>query len=198
MRPHAASRRSRFVRLLILSAFPILTAETCAEPQPTLPPHIRTVAIETFQNGSHQEGIEQEVTRRVLQAFLTTSRLVIVPRVEDADAVLHGTITRYERTPLSYDQTGRFVHYKIRILADVAFEDRVRGGAAWRVDNIDGVTTYSLVSVPPETEDEAIIRASEEMARDILFILIEGRQDTSDDLLFSPTGPDTNVGVRRR
>ncbi len=170
----------------------------CSEAQPTLPPHIRTIAIEPFQNNSLQEGIEQEVTRRVLQAFVTTSRISVVPRVEEADAVIRGTITRYERTPLSWDQTGRIVQYKIRIFADIAFEDRVRGGSIWRVDNIDGVTTYSLVRFPPETEDEAIIRASEEMARDVLFLIIEGRQDTSDELLFSSTGPDTNVGVRRR
>lgn len=190
---------SRFRRRAVwLAAFsPLLMAQECGTPGFTLPSHIRSVAVATFENRTREEGLEQEVMRRVYQALVTTSEVSVVPDPAEADGVIRGVITRYERTPVSWDQTNRVVQYKIRIVADVTFEDRVRGGVVWRVPEIDGVTTYSLVRSPPETEDVGIIRAAEEMARDILFMMIEGRQDTSDDLLFEGENLET-VGAQRR
>lgn len=155
------------------------------EGEPTLPAYIRTISIPTFANRSKTPGIEMDVTQRILHEFMSTSELAVVPDPKNADAVIQGEIYSYQKIPISWDQTNRIVQYKIRILARISFLDNKTGEIIWTVDDIDGITSYSLLASPPETEDDALFKAADELARDIFFLVFEERQFTEDDLLFS-------------
>lgn len=182
--------RSKF---LVIILFPLLIAADCKEAELSLPSHIRSIAIPTFANRSSRAGLEFDVTQRVLNEFMSSSKLAVKPRVEDADAVMVGEIYDYQRIPISWDQTNRIVQYKLRIFARVEFIDRASGTSIWKADNLDGITSYSLLAAPPETEESAIFKAADELARDITYLVYEQRQYTEDDLLFSDK--DT-TGVR--
>ncbi|PIU47472.1 MAG: hypothetical protein COS94_07080 [Candidatus Hydrogenedentes bacterium CG07_land_8_20_14_0_80_42_17] len=177
--------------IVIIVMAPLLMAADCQNPEVSLPSNIRKIAIPTFVNTSDREGIELDVTQRILNQFMASSQLAVTPRVEEADGVLRGEIYRYQRAPVSWDQTNRIVQYKIKILCRVGFYDRTSGEEKliWQVDDIDGVTAYSLLASPPETEELAIFSAADELARDIINYLYEQRQYTQDDLLFSESNP---------
>lgn len=183
-------RRSLFALLLL----PLLIAADCKEAELSLPSHIRSVAIPTFANRTNRAGLEFDVTQRVLHEFMSSSKLAVKTSVEEADAVILGEIYDYQRTPISWDQTNRIVQYKIRIFARVEFVDRVNNVSVWKENTIDGITSYSTVASPPETEESAIFKAADELARDIFFLVFEQRQHTADDLLFSD--PHDTSGVR--
>jgi hypothetical protein len=188
----------RFATLMLAAAAPLLLAADCQDPQVNLPSDVRSVAIPTFSNRSNRAGLEFDVTQRVLHEFMSTSRLGVTPKVEEADAVIRGEIYDYQRTPISWDQTNRIVQYKIRIFCRVSFEDRRTGKEIWRADDIDGIASYSLLATPPETEESAIFKAADELARDINFLIFEQRQYTEDDLLFSQEGQMRPGEVQRR
>ncbi|RMH59309.1 MAG: hypothetical protein D6679_02195 [Candidatus Hydrogenedentota bacterium] len=156
----------------------------CETAQVTLPAYVRSIAIPTFINRTDRPGLELDVTQRVLHEFMSTSEVAVTPDPSKADAVIRGEVYGYRRIPISWDQTNRIVQYKIQILARVSFEDRLAKKIAWQED-VDGVTTYSLLATPPETEEQAIFDAADELARDVFFLVFEERQYTEDDLLFS-------------
>ena len=163
----------------------LLLATSCTEPVVTVPSHIRSIAIPVFANRTSRAGLELDVTQRVLHEFMSSSELGVTPNPEEADAVLHGEIYDYQRTPISWDQTNRIVQYKIRIMARIWFEDRTTKTIIWKNDDVDGVTTYSILASPPETEEPAIFKAADELARDIFFLVFEERQYTDDDLVMT-------------
>ena len=57
-----------------------------------LPSHIKTVAVPIFVNGTQQPAVENFITAAVVNAFVTSGRLKVVP-VSQADSILEG-ITR--------------------------------------------------------------------------------------------------------
>lgn len=178
--------------LIVLVLAPTLMAADCQAPQGNLPANVRSVAIPTFANRTDRAGLELDVTQRVLHEFLAGSELAVKPTVEEADAVVRGEIYGYQRIPISWDQTNRIVQYKLRILCRVTFEDRRTGAVIWKVDDIDGVTAYSLLATPPESEEQAIFKAADELGRDIIYLIFEQRQYTEDDLLFTNPGSESS------
>ena len=190
--------KNRLFRVLLLACAPLLIAAECKEPQVSLPSDIRSVAIPTFANRTARAGLEFDVTQRVLHEFMASSRLGVTPRPEEADGLIRGEIHGYQRIPVSWDQTSRIVQYKIRILCRVEFVDQKTGDVVWRVDDVDGVTTYSLLATPPETEESAIFKAADELARDIAYLVFEQRQYTEDDLLFESKDGMRPGEVQRR
>lgn len=180
--------------LLVIVLFPLLIAADCKEPALSLPSHIRSIAVPTFANRTSRAGLEFDVTQRVLNEFAASSQLAVKPNPDEADAIIKGEIYDYQRIPISWDQTNRIVQYKIRILARVEFFDRVNNVSIFKVsEGLDGITSYSLLAAPPETEESAIFKASDELARDILFLVFEQRQYSEDDLLFSDKSDTSGV-----
>lgn len=190
-----AAHRAVILLLALLS-----TGESCRyDVRVPLPSHVASVYIAPFQNRTQQEGLEGWVTDAVIQQFVTNGRIAVLPRREGADAEIAGEILEYRRIPISWDQTRQVVQYKVQILARVRFEDLVKGETL-QDESVDGVTTYSLLSAPPETERDAIFRAADEFARDVITIVLEGRQFQDDDRIFSGGQSDTLPpgGVLRR
>lgn len=104
-----------------------------------LPSHIRTVAVLPFDNQTGEVALTQEVAVAVRRAM--ESRLGLrVASEEQADAVVRGSITRYQADqPLSFQQnqgdnisvTRRLVTISISVEIYDQVEDRVlwqRGG----------------------------------------------------------------------
>ncbi len=105
-----------------------------------MPPHIRTVAVLPFDNHTGEVALTQEVADAVRQAMENRLGLRVAAE-EQADAVVRGSITRYEADqPLSFRQqnqgttvsvTRRLVTISISVEIYDQVEDRVlwqRGG----------------------------------------------------------------------
>lgn len=86
-----------------------------------LPTDLQTIAIPAFVNKTQTFKVEQFLTQAVAQEMITRTRYhVVYDANESADAVLSGTVTQTELSPLTYDsQTGRassaiiVVHVKV-------------------------------------------------------------------------------------
>jgi len=123
-----------------------------------LPPHIRTVAIVPFDNQTADPLLTQEVTDAVREAMERRLGLRIAGE-ETADAVVRGSITRYEPDiPLSFqpgDETRNVQVTRRRVQLSVTVEivDQRAGRPLWQRS---GLTVDGEYDPPNEAEGRQV------------------------------------------
>ncbi|MBD3367713.1 MAG: hypothetical protein GF405_06020 [Candidatus Eisenbacteria bacterium] len=133
---------------------------------------IGSVALPVLENETLEYGIETEVTD-VLNDVLTEGGLRVVGE-DEADALLRGAVTLYERSVMSYDAGGDPREYKVRILADLAYEDVSSRETIWE-GTAEGWAVYSTGGDSEFTsEEEARENAIEKLADDVLSKTVQG------------------------
>ncbi|MBI5244738.1 MAG: hypothetical protein HY922_13800 [Elusimicrobia bacterium] len=173
-------RNERSLRLL---ACPVLAAAmlACAgedvtyRPAPQiLPQHIAKLALRPVVNKTQQPGLEDKLTRRIIDEFLRDGRYPMVPE-SDSDGVVVVTLTRYILIPTMYDTVMAPTAYKLIILVNIDFIDRTKNAILWTEPNIEGVQSY----IPPTlqggmTEEQARELLWDVLARQIVKRTVEG------------------------
>ena len=141
-----------------------------------LPPYIQKIAVRPFANHTQQYGLEDKLTLAVQSEFNNDGRYQITTE-DQADGVLIGDITHYTLEPLSYDTNHVPTEYKLSILADVSFEDKVKKGELWKEPGMTGELRYFAASSGLSgqmTEVEAQQVIWDQMSRDIRTRTLEG------------------------
>ncbi|MFZ1946374.1 MAG: LptE family protein [bacterium] len=137
-----------------------------------LPGHIKNLYVRTFENETTRYGVEQELTSAVTDAFVADGRLSVVAEPQ-ADAMLRGTIVKYEKGPLTFDRAQTVNEFKIEIVVSIEFEDLREGKVLWKEDNFRAWKSYNEASADAG-EDGALSAAVATVASDILSRTIEG------------------------
>jgi len=141
-----------------------------------LPQYIRKLAIRTFANHTQQFRLEDKLTLAVQSLFNQDGRYQITTE-DQADGVLIGDITKYILEPLAYDVNNTPSQYKLWILANVSFYDKIKNQTLWTEPNMGNPITYFAASSNQPgalTEDEAQQQIWNQMAVDITTRTLEG------------------------
>lgn len=139
-----------------------------------LPRHIRRIAVRPVLNKTPQFGLEDKLTRRILDEFLRDGQYAILPE-SSADGVVACTITRYILTPIQYDTVLTPTAYKLRIMLDIQFVDRTNNTILWEESNLEGILVYSASTLQGGlTEEQAREQIWDQLARDVTKRVIEG------------------------
>ena len=168
-------------RLAILGVLVSASLAGCSKyyynPAPqVLPQYISKIAVRPFANHTKQFGIEDKLTLTVQALFNRDGRYQITSEGQ-ADGVLIGDITKYILEPLAYDSNQVPSLYKLWILADVTFYDKIKNQTLWTEPNMGQPITYpSASSGQPGamTEEEAQQQIWNQMAVDITTRTLEG------------------------
>lgn len=127
-----------------------------------LPPDIHSVAIPIFANRTDQTGIETEVTRALVEKFISTKRLSVGPR-DSADSLLTGTVISFSTYPVAVvSSTQITTEYRATVILEYNFQGRKDGKVLFR-EQISEWRNYPVVSDLNTTEQnkrEAIRRIS--------------------------------------
>lgn len=139
-----------------------------------LPPHVRTVAILPVENETAQPLLETDV-ERALQAELPRSLGVRLAEEELADAVVRGSIRRYDEVassvrPSQGEQQVPVVQREVRITYDLEIFDQREDKLLWKATS--QTVTGTFLPDNGETAQEGRARALEELVRKV----IEGAQ----------------------
>src|ERR1039458_5808549 len=102
-----------------------------------LPPYIQKIAIRPFANHTQQYGLEDKLTLAVQSEFNRDGRYQITTE-DQGDGVVIGDITRYTLDPLSYDVNHVPTEYKLWVLVDVTFYDKVKNQTLWKEPGMEG------------------------------------------------------------
>jgi len=141
-----------------------------------LPQYIKKIAIRPFVNHTQQFGIEDKLTLTVQNVFNQDGRFSITS--EDlSDGVLIGDITKYILEPLAYDSNQVPTQYKLWILVNITFYDKIKNQTLWVEPNMGNpITFFSATSGQPGglTETEAQQQIWNQLAVDIDTRTLEG------------------------
>jgi hypothetical protein len=141
-----------------------------------LPQYISKIAIRPFANHTQQYGLEDKLTLAVQNQFNLDGRWQMTTE-DQADGVLIGEISKYIQEPLVYDQNNVPTQFKLWILVNVTFYDKIRNQSLWTEPNLQEILTYySASSNNPGslTDVEAQEQLWKQFALDITTRTLEG------------------------
>lgn len=140
-----------------------------------VPSHLDTVYVETFENETREFQITQQLTERIINEFLSESRLNLVSQADDADLVVRGAILEYEDEALTYDpgeQANPDVFTRRIVLrVEVELEDEVRERTLW--SNAALTEWGEFNEEEGEDREIGIERAVDKIAEEILRHVVE-------------------------
>jgi len=140
-----------------------------------LPTHIRSIAVRPFINNTNIPGLERKLLLRVTEEFMREGRLPVVSNENDASGIIAGDIARYIREPLSYDANHVVEEYKLWVVIDFKFIDRVNRTQLWEEPRLEQSYRYFVETRPGgRTEEEAREELWRLFASDIVKRTIEG------------------------
>lgn len=142
----------------------------------SLPGHLRTIAVPTFENETLDALIADDVTQGLIQGFLDDNRLKIA-REAQADCVLEGTVAYYERKVYSYTPAQEPEQYIVSVTISVVLKDRVKNTDLWSDENLNATATYAATPSGSaeviDSEDEAREVAIDKLTQDVLARTLE-------------------------
>lgn len=178
--------------------FYLLTACGDMPTKKALPDNIQKLAVPVFENKTGQPDVENLLTKKVVQNFIVDGRLQVAPK-ESADAVLQGTVQRYDRIVLTRDANQVPQQYKLQVVVDLDFVEIKTGEHLWSTkaqfsltpgvegpqEEFDSTNLRSLreftnyyvfnvAGVPPEAESVALDRVLEQMASRVVRRTLDG------------------------
>ncbi|MCK4573813.1 MAG: LptE family protein [candidate division Zixibacteria bacterium] len=109
---------------------------------------IKTIAVERFENRTAEYGLEDVMTDQIIDAFIADGNLKVVSR-ENADAVLNGILTRYDRRAHDPDENDLVTSYAINMYFDITLTNPADNTEIWS-EKLTQIGVYQL-----ETQSEA-------------------------------------------
>jgi outer membrane lipopolysaccharide assembly protein LptE/RlpB len=170
-------------RLLIVALIcsTLLTATSCGYHTTAryvrLPDSVHAIAVPAFTNQTKNYRVEQELTAAVVREFVTRTKFRILSETnDDADAILHGTVTTMQLAPLTYDsQTGRASSALVTVTMRVSLVDR-KGVILFDQPNYTFREQYQVsreLTSFFEEDSPAVGRLSRDFARTLVSNILE-------------------------
>lgn len=135
-----------------------------------LPPHVRTVAVPIFKNRTQEPAVENVITAAVVNAFVTSGRLKVVP-VAQADSILEGEITGYRLESIAFNPQINVTEYRLHVTVTIRFRDVRQEAMLWAQDGLQEWANFRVQGQVSDTiarEDVAARQAAVEIGRRIV------------------------------
>lgn len=130
-------------------------------------PGINSIAIPSFENRTAEYGLGESLTEKLVDRFVQDNILKVLSK-KDADAILYGTITKYQRKAYTYDEQENIKEYISEVYVKVWLEDKSKKKNLWE-ENIKGWGVYSVT----EEEDQGKQRATDKLVEDITNLTVK-------------------------
>lgn len=133
-------------------------------------PGIKTIAIPLFENQTQEYGIREELSEKLVQAFVQDNTLKVVNE-KIADSILKGVITKYEKVAHTFDEQENVTEYIVRIYVKVVLEDKNHSKNIWQEESLQG---WGIYSATEETEQDGKTKAIAKLAEDVVNRTVKG------------------------
>lgn len=139
-----------------------------------VPYYIKKIALIPFHNETPFFGLEDKLTLKLSEELIRDGRFMLV-RYEDAEGYLAGKIKKYILSPLTYDANLVPTSYKLWIICDIYFVDKLNNITLWQEPNFEGVQIFQSATQPGGmTEEEARELIWETLSKNIIRRTVEG------------------------
>ena len=140
-----------------------------------LPPHLKTVAIPVFENGTPEARLEEEITNAVILRFVQDNHLKVVDE-KSANSVIRGKVTQFKDAVFGFTNQATSNEYRVTIAVEVTFKDMVKNRELWSGEIVK-TANYYVVDVPgqkAQTELDGRQEAINKISDEILSRSVEG------------------------
>ncbi len=124
---------------------------------------IKKIAVPNFSNETSQPDIEIDITNNLRSGIIADNTLKVVPD-DEADAVLEGTIAKYDAVPFTFDPNLQAEQYRLLITIRVSLFNPKDNTYIWKDKEIGAHSDYFL----DPTTDRTYDRALEEVYKDLV------------------------------
>jgi hypothetical protein len=143
----------------------------------TLPTAIKTIAIPAFSNVTVRYKLTSYLPEAITREFISRTRYRVVSDPKEADAVLTGTVLRFDSYPTAVDQkTGRPSAIQAIVSMQLTLRDRATGAVLFERPRFEARQYYEIAVDPKAYFDEsdvALDRLSRELARSVVSAILE-------------------------
>lgn len=109
-----------------------------------LPEHIKTIAVQPFDNTTQRPQIEQRVTEEVAREFSKRKMYSVVADPVTADAVIEGTVSSFRTSPVEFNQAGRATREEAVITIRATMRDNSNDEVLWSQSALVFRTQYEV------------------------------------------------------
>ncbi|MFH1791775.1 MAG: LPS assembly lipoprotein LptE [Candidatus Omnitrophota bacterium] len=121
----------------------------------------------------YRSGMEIEVTKDIRNEFIVDGTLKIVPE-NQADLILRGDLVEFQKEALVFDSADNITGFRVNIVVSLKLIYRPSGKVVMDVKRFTGESTYRTTGEFAQSEDQAIQRATEDLAARVVEIIVQG------------------------
>lgn len=150
-----------------------------------LPGNIKTIHVAPVKNAIdlsgeisdkdrfrvYRPGVEVDITNAIMNRFIFDGNLKVVTH-DKADAVLDASLVDYRRDPLRYSEGDDVQEYRLSVTVDVTVTLVNDNKVLWH-ERLTGDTSFFLSGPRALSEDEAVVKAVDDLARRVVDKTIE-------------------------
>ena len=165
---------------LVFGAVLALSASSCgysvAGRGETLPKTLHTIAIPAFANITTRYKLSDRMPEAISREFIARTRYRVIPDVNQADAVLRGSINNYTSFPVVFDPaTNRAAAVEVHVVMQLSLVERASGKVLFDRPRLEVSERYEISLDPTqyfEESDNALDRASALAARQVVSAIL--------------------------
>lgn len=140
------------------------------------PPQMKKIQVPVFKNSSGRFELDLKLTRSVINELVARTGVVMVSDRSRADGLLSGEVLSFSVQPIAFNAAGAATRFKISIATSIVFYDLINQKIIFSDDHFIYTEEYDIPEgLDFETmENQAIDRAAEKYARQLVVNLLEG------------------------
>lgn len=142
--------------------------------EPVVPRDANRIAIPPFQNMTTIEDIEEYLTSRVRERISIDGRLAVVAKDQQPQLLLTGKMSDYQVQHIQYDEFGRVVKKRLRVVAHVTLSETITGKLIFRNRAVQAFRVFSDIRPPITSEVEVRTAVLNQLAERIKVQTIRG------------------------
>jgi len=153
---------------------------SCGYTQETqLPNDIKTIAVPSFKDEippesrfAYRQGLEIEVTNAVIDRFIFDGNLKVVDESK-ADAVLKGSVTKYEQEGVRFDDLESVEEYRLFLVVSFKLIDQRTDEVLIEESNFSGRAEFFTSRSPANVRRSASSDAVTDLAKGLVDRIVE-------------------------
>lgn len=143
----------------------------------TTDPSVKRIGVPLFKDRTGKPGLDQRVTRVVIEELLKRGRFQVVQNADEVDALVDGELLAYTVTPVGFQGAGntQASTYRITLVARVRYAKVGADQPIWANESFSYSDEYDLGSAENyfDREDEALERLTTSFSRQLVSGMLE-------------------------
>jgi hypothetical protein len=142
-----------------------------------IPKNIKTIAIPAWNNATTRYKLTDRIPEALSREFIQRTRYRVVADVDQADAILNGSVVNYFAYPIVFDpRTSRASVVQISVVMSTSLVERATGKQLFSRPSFEVKQQYEISTDPREFFEEsgpALDRLSRDVARTLVSAILE-------------------------